>query len=311
MNVIATSGRRRSATRVAWLWPFATSSFWNTPIGDGATYEAAGDVATANLLDTQFGIALNGDRWSHPIYRAAASDPVITMSEVDNSPRTITFQAVPDSAPSEPPLSESGDCNWHQVQPDGQFCYESWRAEWTGPTTLNCGYNVRVDLFGDGRTGARAYGGAAIGGLVRKHEVDNRVIPHAISIALHNNQLKSGPVWPARLQDSNGATNYAGQVPMGSHVAIPQSVNLTTLGLNADALALATALQLYGGYITARSGNDAMYVEPGSNATRVTAMRNQIALLKSQLRVVTNSSQTNPGGPGNRLAPLAPTVVAN
>jgi hypothetical protein len=86
-------------------------------------------------------------------------------------------------------------------------------------------------------------------------------------------------------------------------------VNLSTLGLNADALALATALQLYGGYITARSGNMAMYVEPGSDATRVTAMRNQIAAIKAQLRVVTNSSQTTPGGPGNRLAPLAPTVV--
>jgi hypothetical protein len=298
-----------AATRTAWLWPFATTSFWNTPIGDGATYEASTATATANLLNTTFGMALNGDRWSHPTYRAAAGDPVVTVSEVDSSPRTITFQAVPASEPSQPPLAEGGDCNWHQVQPDGQFMYENWQAVWTGATTLNCGYNVRVDLLGDGRTGARAYGGSAIGGMVRQHEIASRNIPHAISIALTGNQLKSGFVWPARSQDSNGATSYAGQIPMGSLVAIPRTVDLSTLGLNADALALATALQLYGGYITARSGNMAMYVEPGSNATRVSAMRSQVAAIKAQLRVVTNNSQTTPGGPGNRLAPLAPTVV--
>ncbi len=297
-------------TRTAWLWPFATSSFWNMPIGDGATYETASDVATANLLDPTFGSTLNGDRWSHPVYRASASDPIVTVSEVDSSPRTITFQAISNAAPSEPPLSESGDCNLHMCQPDGQFLYENWRAEWTSATTMNVGYNVRVDLFGDGRTGARAYGGAAIGGLIRRHEVANRNIPHGISIALDSDQLKSGPVWPARLQDSNGATTYAGQIPMGSLVAIPRTVNLATLGLNADALALATALQLYGGYITARAGNVvAIYAEPGSDATRVSAMRSQWATVRAQLRLVTNNSQTTPGGPGSRLAPLAPTVV--
>jgi hypothetical protein len=307
---MAASGRRRE-TRVAWLWPFAASP-WNMPIGDGATFESATDIATANLLDAQFGSTLNGDRWSHPIYRATAADPVVTASENDTSPRTITFQAISNATPSQPPLAEGGDCNLHMVQPDGQFMYENWRAEWTSATTMNVGYNVRVDLLGDGRTGARAYGGSAAAGLIRKHEVASRNIPHGISIALDNDQLKSGPVWPARLQDSNGTTSYAGQIPMGSLVAIPRTVNLSTLGLNADALALATAFQLYGGYITARAANVvAIYAEPGSDATRVSAMRSQWGAIKAQLRIVTNNSQTNPGGPGNRLAPMPPPLITS
>lgn len=307
---IPTSIQSASAqtTRDAFLWPFASNSPWNMPMGDGALYEAANAPATANLIDSQYGMSLNAERWSQPVYKAASTDPTVTMTDTVKN-RVFTFQAVPGSQPAQPPVSQGGDANWHMVQPDGHTIFENWHAQWTSATTLTSGYTRQGDLWGDGLSGTRAYGGSAIGGLIRKDEITNRNIPHAIAFGLTGTQLKSGFVWPAKSQDWNGSTTYSGQVPMGSLFAIPPSVDLNTLGLNPDGLALARALQLYGGYATARGANDSVSAEPGSDATRVTAMRNQVALIKSQLRLVTNNSQANPGGPGNRLAPLAPAIT--
>ena len=74
-----------------------------------------------------------------------------------------------------------------------------------------------------------------------------------------------GYVWPATEQDYDSPWTYGGALPMGSLVAIPRSVDITQLGLNPQTLAIARALQDYGGYIVDRAGDGtvALYAEPG------------------------------------------------
>ena len=102
--------------------------------------------------------------------------------------------------------------------------------------------------------GVRAAGTPGMAGLIRAHELRGLKIPHALAVAVPNTVLKSGFVWPAKSQDTDGAYAYSGQVPMGSLFAIPGSVNLAGLGLSAEGLALGKALQNYGAYVVDRSG---------------------------------------------------------
>jgi hypothetical protein len=294
-------------------WPFAATSPWNMPLGSGATYESSDATQTANLISTSVDVGGNMELWSHPMYVARATDSLCTITNVvDNA--TYQYRIPSGAQPAGPsPTLGYTDAHMHVVDPSLQTVHEGFRMEQTGSTTWTTHYKVDNSLTGSGvgSGGVRAYGGSAIGGLIRKHEIANRYIPHAVAIALDNSQLKSPYVWPASDQDFGGSSTYAGQNPMGTLCAIPPSVNLTTLGLNADALALATALQNYGAYVTDRGSQLTFYLESGSDQTKSDAMRNSTALstIRAQLRVVTNNSSSNPGGPGTRRVPYAPRLV--
>jgi hypothetical protein len=295
-------------TRDAALWPFTRTSPWNMPIGSGASYQRATDAATANLIDGRFTPWLNFDQYSHPVYFASSSDPWATFTRPDGRAGPWSL-----NVPSSARPAAGGDQHLHVVSPDRRFLHESWLTEGANPRWTT-GHLVRTDLRGTGigsrpgvSEGVRAYGGSAIGGLIRKHEIANRHIPHAIAMAMTTAQLRKGYVWPATIEDGGGNNKYHGQVPMGSLVAIPPSVNINALGLSADGLALARALQDYGGYATDQAGAFIMaFVEPGADSARVGAMRADLGKIRSHLRVVTNNTPTSVGGGGTPRAPLAP-----
>jgi hypothetical protein len=169
---------------------------------------------------------------------------------------------------------------------------------------------VRTDLYGPGvgQGGVRAYGGSAIGGLIRSWELEEGTIRHALALALDADQLGRGPVWPATAEDGDAARSYTGDVPMGTLAAIPPSIDVAALGLSPAGLAAAHALQDYGAYVVDRSGCTCLYAEPSAPATAVSQLRKDVARLRSLLRVVTNSGPAAVGGPGSRRAPLAPAL---
>ncbi|UAW08282.1 minor tail protein [Gordonia phage Whitney] len=71
--------------------PFTADSIWNTPIGQGATFEAAGSAATANFLAATPAIndTLNGYGFYNNIARP--SDPMCTGSYTPSGGSAITF----------------------------------------------------------------------------------------------------------------------------------------------------------------------------------------------------------------------------
>jgi len=194
------------------------------------------------------------------------------------------------------------------VQPNG-WVMEAYEGITTASGDLIAG-NVAgyYDLQGDGsgwQNGRRASMVPAIAGLIRTGEVKQGNIPHALAATLSPTILTEQAVWPAYAFDTN--SGYAGTLPMGSLMAIPPSVNLSTLGLTASGLIVATAAQNYGVYIVDRGGTGGITFQVQYEDNDATLSNNDATIIAKQLQQVTNNSESTPGGGGTVFrAPAAP-----
>ena len=164
--------------------------------------------------------------------------------------------------------------------------------------------DTRTDLLGSGVTqgGERAHGGSALGGILRKGELQNG-IHHALTMTLPRRLQRLGPVWPASAQDDNAARDYAGHVPIGQLVALPSSVDVHALGLSKAGLAIAIALQDYGAYNVDSATDFSLSAEPAVEPDL--GAREDLPKLRALLLCVTNNRKDNVGGGGPRRKPPA------
>jgi hypothetical protein len=280
------------------------------PIGTGAQYSAPADPITTNLIEPTVTAWVNAGQYSHPVARASATDPLVTVNWRYAAMSPWTWGSTTYRIPVSATPAAGVDAHLHVLDPDGWTLHETYQMSGTGSTREAFKYG-RFDLGGSGiastdgsNEGTRAYGGSAIGGLIRTWELEGGAIRHALALTLTNNQLRSGWVWPATSQDTGGST-YAGAVPMGSLVAIPPSVDLGSLGLSRDGLIVARALQDYGAYVVDRGGAFALYAEPGAESD-LADVRGELAAIRTHLRVVENNAPATVGGGGTPRQPLAP-----
>ncbi|WP_155856226.1 hypothetical protein [Cellulomonas sp. URHD0024] len=294
LTLLAPAEKRDTA-----LYPFASSSPWNTPIGSGAIFEAATGTMTKGLLQSK--PTVNRDQWSIGVFQAKATDPWSTLQGVRNG--SMESLNIPTNA------APTGGTDAHVtlISIDGKTAKDTYKFQHVSNTSSVAQIVVNSDLTGSGiGYGVRAAGVPGIAGLIRANEVQSGEINHALAMALTNTALKRGPVWPAVREDSDSATAYSGTIPMGTLFAIPGDVDITKLGLTSEGLALAKALQNYGSYTVDRSGTAALYIEPTADATKSLATKDAWKALYPYLRAVTNNSATTVGGGGAaRLAPLA------
>jgi hypothetical protein len=284
-------GASASTTSGSWLLPFRSDSIWRRPVDTVRQWESNTGPMTAQIRAGGVTTWMNTTTYSHPVVRATLSDPLVTVTDPSHtwagSPWTTTAQfRVPRSA-----IPAAGtDGHLHVVQPDGTV-WETFVFKFTGDTTATVQRMHKNDLInGSGigpMAGTRAYGGSAIGGLIRKWEVDpsdpnytDGVIRHPLAIAVPRSWMKyttgvsgydangygtaKGYVWPATEQDWGSETNYKGPIPMGTFFAIPKSVNVAALGLPAELVPIARALQDYGAYLVDATGDTtfSFYAEP-------------------------------------------------
>jgi hypothetical protein len=280
------------------------------PLGSGAQYsnQACDSDVEADAGGPPY---INTKQWSIPIYRASRSDPSVS----------IYVNGTRWGAAKIPPLAQpSNDADRHlslidPMQHHVIDMYAASTALW--PIRITAGTLGEFDLYGDGVTpmsgagytySGRAYGGSAIGGLVRTWELQAGQIRHALAFAIPQTQMKKGPVWPATSEDVD-TSRYVGNVPMGSLVAIPSGVDVNALGLSAVGLQLAHALQLYGAYLVDSGDDFALFAEPGAaSLVNHPGLGSDEATLRSVLRCVSNNGPSSVGGGGTPLAPLAPPL---
>lgn len=290
-----TTGTRRDP----FLWPFASDSPWNRPLGSGATYSGADDPQTRTVQAAAGGAYINSGQWSLPVYQASASDPWSTIG-YDGT----TFRVPADARPS---LPAGGDENLIVVDPTKSFADELWGSSRSG-SDWNAGYHIRTDIRGAGvgDGGVRAAGVSALGGLLRSWEISAGSVRHALAVALPREALRSGPIWPA-ISEDGFSYEYSGNIPMGTLLAIPSWVDLDALGLSRDGLAVAQALQRYGAYVSDASHGTVFYAETAAEPL-LGSVRADLPRIGSLLRVVTNNTRTSPSGGGTPLAPAAPPL---
>jgi hypothetical protein len=331
-------------TRDLGAWPFSADSPWNVGVGSAAVFASSGDSrgqairapqAPSSDHSTSYPIVtwINATSYSVPVYVASASDPLV---ELRTDWEGSKYARIPASAVP----AQGTDSNMAIVQPDGTT-WDVWTATWVVPgKVLKVGRAETTSLTGTGlgpQAGIRASGLSSIGGLIRRWEVDptdpaytDGVIRHAIALSLPSGMLRydggspgydgagygtaSGYVWPATEQDYDSPWTYGGPVPMGTMVAIPRSVDVTKLGLGPEALALARALQDYGGFVVDRAGDGtvAFYAEPSvpsgwyTSITGPTWTGRQLTVLRQVLQVVANNTPGSVGGGGTRSVAAAP-----
>jgi len=295
------------AYRDASIWPFSADSPWNMPIGNEAEYEDANEACTNSLTYEAHLAAINSSEWSHPVYKASISDPVVGIYNNGSLQMRIN---VPANAKAALPMGGGTDAHLHIIDPSGRYVVEMWRAFPGQAGDWNVEFAIRLDLHGSGvmQGGARAYAGSAIGGLIRKGELKVG-IPHALAIAQPYAHLwPGGAIWPALRTDENSSYNYTGEFPMGQLAAIPSQIDLESLRppLSPQGLAIGKAMQNYGVYNVDAAGRSVLYAEPAA-ANELGDVYKDIPRLWALLSCIKNNFRDSLGGGGStRRAPLAP-----
>jgi hypothetical protein len=298
--------------RDPWLWPFASSSEWNTPIGSGAQF--APDNAPITQDVTGGNADIHAGTWSHPLYLSTLQDPIKQV--VDNENKRVFSAHIPPGARPDP----KADAHMYVVEPDKHYVLEMYGTKIQPDGNIQTVRAFVIDLYGDGMhfhdgskfPGIRAMDASGFGGLIRAWELKAHSIHHALTFLLPFSRLKHGPVWPSAREDYWGFRDYKGNVPIGTLIAIPPNVDITALGLTPSGLVLARALQDYGAYCDDSSGYNGILLS-AEGATEgmpeLEQMRKDFITLHRYLRPVTNNTPASIGGGGAPRQPPAPPLA--
>ncbi len=175
MRVSRTSPTTPPGDRIAKFHPFASDSVWNLPIVQGT------DTYDMPTIRNSGSIYANYHQYSHGVFFAKASDPVVTY--YDNWGGQVDWWLPADAVPQ-----TGRDGHLEIASPDGKEILETITARIASDRShVNTRNAIVVDLYDKGigpRNGVRAYGGSAVGGLIREYDVQQGVIDHAIAIAV-------------------------------------------------------------------------------------------------------------------------------
>lgn len=265
--------------------PFSAASPWNQAV------QVTPNAARTQAFRTGARLWLNSTSNSHPIFRAKATDPVMTFVDTTHrgdpswpGPTTLTWPVPANAAPA------PGDGHMHIISPDGTKVLETIYAA-KSATGWTCKRMHVVDLAGTGMgpmNGTRAYGGSAIGGLITAADITAGKIAHPLAVALPNSLLHFsggkagydsrgygtalGYVPPATEQDYDSPWAYKGPIPMGTRLSIPATADLSSL--SPEVRLIGQALKDYGAMIVDRCGDGdiCFYSEPTVPSSWVSAL---------------------------------------
>ncbi len=211
--------------------------------------------------------------YSSKIFRAAANDSPMTVIADDIANQleagAVTIPRFP--AATMPATGQDGHCEI--LDPVDGTLHSFYQLRRTAGT-WRAGKYARSSAQGSGwgtvsnPDNVRAAGCSTAGGLLLASELGLDIVPHALAIGMDKNAFLPGPVWPATLQDYNGASTYKGtfghRFPMGRLLMLPADFDVDKLGLP-ESRTIARTLKKYGGYIVdATVGSLNFYAETGS-----------------------------------------------
>ena len=326
---VANTGLASGNGRDAYTQPFSSTSIWNQPVGSNAMYVAARIAPptiraltpdqTVILMDPTAPATMLSKNGGQHSNRCTAGTPVAVAP-------VPTSLVVP---------SSSSNNGYAFIAADGTTLVEGGafaRCSPGSPPTVGSA-KAFGSITGDGITGGAGGSGlSTLGGVLRVNElVPGGAINHALRVNIDGEvDLMAGPGgfrWPATREDRYGSTRYGGSNPalkMGALLALPASLDLSTLGLSGPGLILAQALQHYGAYVSNDTARPVFSIDTqaGSASTIAqfqsawgfpfqtagvsgTPWTNDIMTILKNLDVVNNNSATSIGGGGTPIVPLS------
>lgn len=253
--------------------PFAADSPWNSkPVNP-----RFGDIGVP-LSDYVPSIAEG--TWSTGVFEARPTDPPVTVRGLPNSKGLwqpdaevhgdVTIPHWPDGvvpAPGADGHAEIVDTRsgivhsfWKLRNQNGQWV----AAQYAWSRIDGRGWSDPAHYF----QGARAAAVPTMGGLIRKHEVNDgqSMYHHALAMSLTFNGLAANPayIFPATSADHDAHKN-TGNVPQGALLMLPPSFDTQTIR-NPAVRKVAETLKVYGAYVVDRNHGTpyVIYVETGS-----------------------------------------------
>ncbi len=335
--------RVESPTRDPMLWPFASTSIWNMPIGSDAHLTPANLEASreiGNFQEEDIVVLAPNAPMTDVLTSNADWDP--TRDRCLPEPERIVVDRVPipPGFLTEPQLGSTDNNAAAILGSDGRTLHQSQPLVLCSSGAATSHYRAAdTDLYGDGIIGS--HGGSrlsALGGTIRLGElVPDGIIRHAMKIVMdpryfHYDTTDPTPGyrWPASTADGYASVSYTGGNPaleMGSLLVLPADFNVESLHTE-PARIIARAARDYGMYVVDSAGFDAYSLATewspngrvASEFQRVWGMPYvqedltnpwslDMATIVTHLSIVTNNRPEAPGGGGTPRVPMAPPLI--
>ncbi|MGB7359958.1 MAG: hypothetical protein WA944_19060 [Mycobacterium sp.] len=224
--------------------PFADTSPWRQLIAADVRVDPQ---SAAMIAAVQPEPALNANliEFGIPIVRADSDTPTYTVSCTRTDYGICPFAGWPVAIPDAAAPNTGSDGVLVSVDESTGVIYEFWRAEKVGDTwtTAFAAVNsVRGSGWGGASTGS---GASRLGGVVRIAEIADGEINHALALQSNN----ACPTFRPPALKSDGTSTRPDCIPEGARLQLDPAVDLNSLGLRPGELAVATAMQRYGGYL--------------------------------------------------------------
>lgn len=320
---------RPSGLRDPWLWPFASSSIWNMPIGSEARYVPAGLKAQGGFgIDEEVLLRVAPDAPERPLFAPKSWETRAGGTQHLPPVRINDQDTVPDARKYWTPNFCAA-----LLMPDGRTVRHLaplCRPESGGPVFA---YHMgEIDVRGDGIAGSHgASRMSALGGSVRLGELTGDApLRHALKCCLFAKPYcyfgpdRKGFRWPAAGADGYASKqSYSGEnkaVVMGSLLALAPDASIPEMKTPVGKK-LATALRDYGCYIVDDAAHDVVYLcaergvaeeveaKWGHKPSQWKELLSDIQALLPLLAVVDNNDADRIGGGGTPRAALAPPLA--
>lgn len=252
---------------------FASGSFWNRPLADGAPLDPQSEAVTTQLLRqidasrrANLPPNVNTTSYTPPVVIVGRDQPRVRV-QLDQPPGyapelSEAFASVPLPATARPAAGNdrelvvwqpSTDTLWEfwQLRRDGG----AWKAAWGG----------RLDEVSTGPavyTGRRAHWGATAsslplgGGLITPTELRRGRIDHALAVGIPAARRN---VFARPAQRTDGDSSCASAPPEGARFRLDPALDVDSLNLPPAAKTIARAVQRYGMIVRDQSGSVSFY----------------------------------------------------
>lgn len=222
---------------------FAADSPWRQPIAERPAVDPKSREMIAAVTAPP---ALNANliEFAIPIYTVGADTPTHAVSCAEPW-GVCPFAGWPVPIPDGAAPHTGSDGAMVTVDESRATAFEFWRAA-DSDGRWSASWGAVNSLLGSGWGGESTGSGASrLGGVIRLAEIAAGVIPHAL--ALQSNNACSSFRPPALKSD--GRSERPDCMPEGTRLQLDPDLDLSALKLSRGALAVATAMQRYGGFV--------------------------------------------------------------
>jgi hypothetical protein len=286
--------------------PYASTSPWNTPISSAPRLHPNSAAYVNAIADNRLPLTADPDQYTIPVYRFDASTPRISVrlsgnystydrgdsSRVGHGENPVA-RGVPYPKGVQSGAGSDGQIVLWDPVAQVEYGFWQWREDSAGNVTATNGYRYHTGpgyngRFADGLAG-RGAGTTYLSGLVRKWEIQQGRIQHALSFAYDSPSAKF--VYPASKSDGGRFGGTSADLPEGARLQLNPALtqaDFNRWGLSPMAKIIARALQQYGMIVIDHSGSSKVYLEDRRTARwDASVNRNMLAAIPwSQFRVL-------------------------